>query len=56
MKEYIWHGKQYQFDERKAPRDAIPVEEATKTPVQKAIETVKKVLSPKNKARETKKK
>lgn len=56
MKDYIWHGKQYQFDESKVPRDAVPVDEITKTPAQKAVEAVKKVLEPKNKARETKKK
>lgn len=56
MKDYIWHGKQYQFDEAKAPRDAVPVDEVALTPVQKAVETVKKALEPKNKAREAKKK
>lgn len=64
MKDYIWHGKQYQFDEGMAPADAVPVDEVALTPVKKVVETVKKVLEPKekaveqpkNKARETKKK
>lgn len=56
MKDYIWHGKQYQFDESKAPADAVPVEQFGLKPVQKAVETVKKALEPKNKAREAKKK
>lgn len=56
MKEYIWNGKQYQFEESKAPADAVPLAEAGKTPVQKVVETVKKALDPKNKSRETKKK
>lgn len=50
MKNYIWNGKQYQFDETKAPADAVPVE-TVKAP---AVE--EKKLDPKNKARETKKK
>lgn len=64
MKDYIWHGKQYQFDEAMAPADAVPADEVAMTPVKKVVETVKKVLEPKekaveqpkNKARETKKK
>ena len=56
MKDYIWHGKQYQFDESKAPADAVPAEQFGLKPVQKAVETVKKALEPKNKAREAKKK
>lgn len=50
MTNYIWNGKQYQFDESKAPADAVPVE-AVKEP-----EVDEKKLDPKNKARETKKK
>lgn len=50
MKNYIWNGKQYQFDESKAPADAVPVETV------KAPEAKEKALDPKNKARETKKK
>ena len=46
MRDYIWHGKQYQFDEQKAPADAVPVDEAAKTLVHKAVETVKKALKP----------
>ena len=50
MRDYIWHGKQYQFDEQKAPADAVPVDEAAKTLAHKAVETVKKALKPDNKA------
>lgn len=50
MKNYIWKGKQFQFEESKAPADAVPVEaEKTPTPEEKA-------LTPSNKARGTKKK
>ena len=51
MKDYIWHGKQYQFDEQKAPADAVLVDEAAKTLVHKAVKTVKKALKPENKSR-----
>lgn len=50
MKNYIWNGKQYQFDESKAPADAVPVEAI------EAPEVKEKTLDPKNKARETKSK
>lgn len=56
MRNYIWHGKQYQFEESKAPHDAIPIEEPAKALASKAIDSAKKVLPPANKARGTKKK
>ena len=56
MKDYIWHGKQYQFDEQKAPADAVPVDEAAKTLVHKAAETLNKAIKPANKAKRVTKK
>lgn len=56
MRNYKWHGKQYQFEESKAPKDAVPLDEPAKTIATKAIDAAKKVLTPSNKARGTKKK
>lgn len=56
MRNYIWHGKQYQFEESKAPHDAIQIEEPAKVLATKVIDSAKKVLPPANKARGTKKK
>lgn len=56
MRNYKWHGKQYQFEESKAPKDAVPLDEPAKTIAAKAIDAAKKVLTPSNKARGTKKK
>ena len=51
-KNYIWHGKQYQFTEGKQPADAVLVGQAKdKAPAAKVP-----AEPAKNKARETKKK
>jgi len=42
LKEYIWRGKRWRFDEKDAPKDAVPVEKPAA-----------KKAAPRNKARKT---
>lgn len=48
LKQYVWHGSTWQFEESKAPQDAVEI-------VNKKAEPNNKAINPKNKSKDAKK-
>lgn len=59
LKQYLFKGKKWQFDEKKAPEGAVPVVDVKVTPEVvevKAVTPKNKAVTPANKAKKVSKK